>query len=189
MKKLLAVILLTALMLTTCAQTSSGVYEADGLRLTVNWDQCQIDDGQYVYDYSREKNGGVEEILITYPNGAQYCVTGMDGNVLFTREYQPGDISEYVSPETLYAAIDDQQPDFPNFNGGYILALLLGAADVLIGILFVVFPEKTYTALSNWFSRNATPTDRTILRTVFRGVLIIAAGLLLIVTVIVCAFI
>lgn len=188
MKKLLVVILLAALMLTVCACASDGVYETDGLRLTVDWDQCQIGDGQYVYNYNREKTGGVEKIVITYPNGAQYCVNGMDGVVLFIRVYQPGDISEYVSPETLYAAIYDQRPIFQGFNGYFILALLLGVADVLIGVIFVVFPEKTYTTLSSWFSRNVTPTDRAISWTAVRGITIIVAGLLLIVTVLVCAF-
>lgn len=188
MKKLLAVFLLMALMLTACTKTSSGVYEVDGLRLRVDWDQYTISDGQYIYNYTREKTGSVDKIVITYPNGVQYYVNGMDGQVLFIRTYQPGDISEYISPETLYAAIDDQKPIFQDFNGFYVLALIFGVGIIVVGIIFVASPEGTWKTLNGWLMKNATPTDRVISWTAVRGITLIVAGLLLIVTVIVCAF-
>ena len=184
MKKLLALVLMVTLLLAVCGCTSTGVYEADGISLTVDLEACQIGDGQYTYNYSREKNGNVEKIVITYPNGVQYCVSAMDGKVLFVRAYHPGDISEYISPETLYAAIDDQQPAFEGLDGKYFLALLLGVGIICIGVIFVVCPKGVWKTFSNW-----PPNDQALPVIVFRGVLIIASGLLLITTVIICAFI
>lgn len=189
MKKLLALILMVMLLLAVCGCTSSGVYEADGVSLTVDLEACQIDDGQYTYNYSREQNGNVDKIVITYPNGVQYCVNGMDGNVFSIREYHPGDISGYISPKTLYAAIDDQQPAFRGLDGGYFLALLLSAATICLGIFFVVSPKGIWKTFSNCPVRKGVSTDRALHEIVFRGVLLIASGLLLITTVIICTFI
>lgn len=183
MRKLLALVLMATLLLTVCGCASSGVYEADGVSLTVDWKACQIDDGQNVYKYRTEKHKNVEKIVITYPNGVQYCVNGIDGVVLSVEAYHHGDISEYVSPETLYAAIDDQHPAFQGLDGGYFLPLLLGAAIIFVGVIFVIFPKGVWKTFSN-----RPPNGEALPVIVFRGVLIIASGLLLLITIIVCAF-
>lgn len=185
MKKTLALFLLAALLLTGCAQTPSGVYEADGLRLTVDWEQCQISDGQYVYNYTHEETGNGDQIIITYPNGAQYCVNGKDGKTLVVSAYQAGNISDYISPETLYTALNDQKPVTPKvfqgFSGLDILILFLGICIIAVGILFMVFPGR-------WKWKIRIGKGHFMRVTITRGEIIVVSGILLIAYTIFSAF-
>lgn len=192
MKKLLAVVLLAALMLTACAQAPSGVYEVDGLRLTVDWDQCQIGDGQNVYKFTLEETENGDKVVITYPNGAQYCVTGMNGNTLILSANQSGDISAYISPETLYAAIDDQRPAVPKvfqgFSGYDIMMFIMAGIIIIVGLFVVAEPEVAWNLRFDWMVEHVEFTDRAL--TWFRicGVCTVVSGIGLIAYTIFSAF-
>lgn len=192
MKKLLVLILLAALLLTVCACTSSGVYEADGLRLTVDWDLYQISDGQHVYNYSCEQTSDGEKIVITYPNGAQYFVIIVDGTVLATGSAQAGDISDYISPETLFAAIDDQRPMsamvFQGFDGYDIIMFILAACIIIVGLFVVSDPEVAWKMRFDWLVENVELTDRALSVIRFCGVCTTVSGIGLIAYTIFSAF-
>lgn len=192
MKKLLALILLAALLLMTCACTSSGVYEADGLRLTVDWEQHQVDDGQHVYDFSWEETDNQERVFITYPNETQYCVHAVNGTVLALSANQHGDIADYVSPETLYAAINDQRPVSPmvfqGFGGYDILMFIAAAIIIIVGLFVVSDPEVAWKMRFDWMVEHVELTDRALVVIRLCGVCTIVSGIGLIAYTIFSAF-
>lgn len=192
MKKLLALILLATLLLTACTSAPSGVYESDGLRMTVDWELCQIADGQQVYDYSLEQTGNEEKVIFTYPNGARYFVVAVDGVVLAEGSVQSADISGYISPKLLYAAIDDQRPlvtkVFQGFDGYDIIMFIFAAFFIMVGIFNVTAPESAWGMRMDWQVEDGSPTDRALRVTIFRGVVTIIMGILLIAYVILLAF-
>lgn len=192
MKKLLALVLLATLLLTVCACTSSGVYEADGLRLTVDWEQCQVGDGQHVYNFSWEETDNQERVFINYPNETQYCVHAVDGTVLALSANQYGDIADYVSPETLYAAIDDQRPMsamvFQGFGGYDILMFIAAAIIIIVGLFVVSDPEAALKMRFDWMVEHVEFTDRALTWIRICGVCAIVSGIGLIAYTIFSAF-
>ena len=189
MKRLVTLILLAALLLAGC---SSGGYEADGVCLTVDWEQCQIGDGQNVYNFTWERSGDDEKVFITYPNDTQYCVHAANGTVMGLSANHPGDISEYISPETLYAAINDQRPatalEFQGFDGYDIIMFIIAGILIVFGIYLVAAPDGAWHILDGWRVENGTPSRKALAVMIFRGACIIAAGIFLIASVIMGAF-
>lgn len=193
MKKFFALLLLSIFLLTACAQAPSGVYEADGLRLSVDWKQFQIDDSQNVYHFSCENTDNGDKIVITYPNGAQYCVYGMNGNTWTLSANQSGDISNYVSPEILYAAIDDQRPVTPKvfqgFDGYDILMFIAAAIVIIVGLFVVADPEVAWKMRFDWMVENVELTDRALIWIRICGVFIVLSAIGLIAYTIFGAFV
>lgn len=192
MKKFFVLLLLAVFLLMAGGCGSSGVYEADGLRLTVDWEQCQVSDGQYVYHFSWEETENEERVLITYPNEVQCCIYGMNGTVLALSANQQADMSDYVSPETLYIAINDQRPMsamvFQGF-GGYDILMFIGAAVIIIVGLFVVSdPEVAWTMRFDWMVEHVELTDRALTWIRIYGVCAIVSGIGLIAYTIFSAF-
>lgn len=183
MRKLLALLLLTALLLTGCANTAApGEYEAGGVSLTVNHEFSRVTDGQHVYNFTREDIGDGEKIVITYPNGVQYYRTNDRAMVAegLIGGLEDTDISGYIDPDILFDAICDQRS-----GGGFSMeklpVFLLGAAFLIFGIFSIGNAEGAWRANIGWQFKDAEPSDLALSMTTVGGVVLLLVGIVMIV--------
>lgn len=192
MKKRLTLILLAVLLLTACAATPSGVYEAEGVTLTVDWEQSQISDGQNLYRYLREDHPSGEKVTFTFPDGAEYICYGLDGTVTTIPGGWPDEGSGYPDNETLYAAMDAARSSDPivfrGFGGWDVVFLIIGLCTVAFGIFFVVCPDTGWQMDYSHLVEEGRASERGLVMVQMRGWIIILGGVLMLAYVLLSVF-
>ena len=190
MKRFAVLFLLTAIFLTAC---SAKVYEADGVRLTVDWKKYQVSDGQDIYKFYVSGTEDREEVLIIYPDGSRQTVIAGNGTVLQIASEGSDESADYISPRTLYAAIDSQRPVnflslkpvlFSNFDPMIIILLILSIISIisiLIGIYCLVAPESAWHLFAHWIVRDNEPSERGLKYMRITGVCFILEAVLIII--------
>ena len=182
MKKLIALLLLVALLLTGCAGATGPVtYEYQGRDLTVDLDHGRIIDGQDLYRFERRDTGDGEEFTVKYPNGASvyrlyrdngHISGGVVGNSTASTD-------GYIDIDDLCAIIGDTGSDFGAGGIAFenILLILMGVAAVVFGIFCMGNAEGVWQMSEGWKFRNAEPSDLALSMTTIGGVISLIVGI------------
>lgn len=171
MKRVMALLLLAALLLAGCA----------GRKLTVNHEEHTVFDGKYTYRFVDDSTVSTRTIRITYPNGgiyrweqdlSQHHTTAHGrGNELY-------DPVEYTPGEELVEAIAGfgEEPKKPReVNWGAIIG---GVVIIGLGIWIVADPYTHWNwRFGRWF-KDPEPSDEGLGRIMATGYLEIAIGVI-----------
>lgn len=175
-RKVFAVILLLALLLTGCASGTSDTYDVGygGVQMTVDMDLGQITVGQDVYSFTQREG----EISLVYPNGAT-CDRYYIAEHTFTEEVV-GDISGYLDPDSLCYAITERPQPSTGISSGRLLAILLGIGLIAFGLWSCAAPEKVWAAENGWKFKDAEPSELALGLNQVCGAIMVVIGIALI---------
>lgn len=179
MKKMIALIILVVFLLTGCQSGPTGpqtMYIND-IELTVDMQACQVSDGENVYRFTRSG----DKFCVVYPNGVTY--TRHYFSEWASTDDCEGDISGYVSFNTLKAAIDSAEDNAEQrtISGENILVILLGISFVLIGVFCIGNTEDAWQMDTGWQFKNAEPSDLALTMTSISGIFLLLAGIAMII--------
>lgn len=171
MKRIFAIFLLAALLLSGCAPKETVhtvTLNRNGIDyiFTVDTENSTVSDGQYTYTYTINGNS----TTVTYPNGARYYWTqdGMFGSGGWDNNYDP---NTYADGDMLIDAINETKPETVD---GHIFAGLFLAA---LGAFYTFAPHAAWYLSRGWIYKNAEPSDAALIIARISGVILMILGL------------
>lgn len=171
--RILAVLLLTALLLTGCGQSKP--YEVASLWgvVTIDPEAGTLSCGGDVYAYEISGAKTSTSTTIRYPNGATYYRSdhGMTANSGSSENY---DESRYIPGDVLISLLEREYPQEKKGTP------FLGLVCIAMGIWGVAKPESLWYLGHGWRYRNAEPSDAALFVERLGGALGIIVGLMLI---------
>ena len=174
MRRLIWTCILLLLLYPVPAAMAAGTpVEVDGHALVVDFQAGTITCEGEVYSFAIQG----DSIRIDYPNGVSFVRTG-NATAGYGPLDQPFSTAGYLSEDTLFKALEGGDTEGGWRPGSYApLALLL----LPLGIFSLAKPERAWYVSWGWRYKNAKPSDGALLAQRLEGVVLTAAGILVIV--------
>ena len=174
MRRLIWTCILLLLLYPVPAAMAAGTpVEVDGHALVVDFQAGTITGEGEVYSFAIQG----DSIRIDYPNGVYFVRTG-SATAGYGPLDQPFSTAGYLSEDTLFKALEGGDTEGGWRPGSYApLALLL----LPLGIFSLAKPERAWYVSWGWRYKNAEPSDGALLAQRLEGVVLTAAGILVIV--------
>ena len=174
MRRLIWTCILLLLLYPVPAAMAAGTpVEVDGHALVVDFQAGTITGEGEVYSFAIQG----DSIRIDYPNGVYFVRTG-SATAGYGPVDQPFSTAGYLSEDTLFKALEGGDTEGGWRPGSYApLALLL----LPLGIFSLAKPERAWYVSWGWRYKNAEPSDGALLAQRLEGVVLTAAGILVIV--------
>ena len=174
MRRLIWTCILLLLLYPVPVAMAAGIpVEVDGHALVVDFQAGTITCEGEVYSFAIQG----DSIRIDYPNGVSFVRTG-NATAGYGPMDQPFSTAGYLSEDTLFKALEGGGAE-----GGWRLGSYAPLAVILLplGIFSLVKPERACYVSWGWRYKNAEPSDGALLAQRLEGVVLTAAGILVIV--------
>ena len=183
MKRLIALLLLAAVLLCACAP-----------ELSVDTENQTMSDGKYTYTYTdrtrTDEGGTVRNITITYPNGgiywwtetqtdrykqATYSTSGNYDRVKYTpgedlvKLLVPQDVTVVTVPDEVLVGMEPEE-EKNEWTAERVFLILLGLVVMGLGGWQIARPEAWWQWRARYWVKNGEPTDYGLSAIIFSGI-------------------